>query len=146
MHEWYAAAKQHFLTYLHQMNFLNPGMLKYWIFRQESCNPIDKLGEQDRKGILENCYTLLSPRRTKAGGKDLTRKQEMILWCEMEDEQRKFMMPHRNELSDKIMGTHYAQGIGRSQFTILRGLMKFRQIVRFADPYWMKMRYLKIIL
>ena len=52
----------------------------------------------------------------------------MILWCEMEDEQRKIYDAYRNEFRDKILGTIQEQGIQRSQLTILQGLMKLRQI------------------
>jgi non-specific serine/threonine protein kinase len=60
--------------------------------------------------------------------KDLPDKQEMILWCEMEDEQRKIYDAYRNDFRDKILGTIQEQGIQRSQLTILQGLMKLRQI------------------
>ena len=52
----------------------------------------------------------------------------MILWCEMEDEQRKIYDAYRNDFRDKILGTIQEQGIQRSQLTILQGLMKLRQI------------------
>ncbi|HRO84229.1 MAG TPA: DEAD/DEAH box helicase [Niabella sp.] len=113
-----------------QMNFLNPGMLgSIEFFRQEFAIPIDKLGEQDRKAHLRKLLYPFILRRTKEQvAKDLPEKQEMILWCEMEDEQRKIYDAYRNDYRDKIMGTISAQGIGRSQFTILQGLMKLRQI------------------
>lgn len=41
---------------------------------------------------------------------------------------KKIYDAYRNDYRDKIMGTISAQGIGRSQFTILQGLMKLRQI------------------
>src|SRR5476649_1139228 len=46
----------------------------------------------------------------------------------MEDEQRKVYDAYRNDYRDKILGTIEAQGIQRSQLTILQGLMKLRQI------------------
>jgi non-specific serine/threonine protein kinase len=68
-------------------------------------------------------------RRTKEQvAKDLPEKQEMILWCEMEDEQRSIYDAYRNDFRDKILGTINEQGIHRSQLTILQGLMKLRQI------------------
>ncbi|MDP4151206.1 MAG: SNF2-related protein [Bacteroidota bacterium] len=113
-----------------QMNFLNPGMLgSIEFFRQEFAVPIDKFGEQDRKDHLR---TLLYPfilRRTKEQvAKDLPEKTETILFCEMEDEQRKIYDAYRNDYRDKILGTIETQGIQRSQLTILQGLMKLRQI------------------
>lgn len=113
-----------------QMNFLNPGMLGTMeYFRQEFAMPIDKFGEQDRKEHLKKILYPFILRRTKEQvARDLPEKQEMILWCEMEDEQRKIYDAYRNDFRDKILGTIQEQGIQKSQLTILQGLMKLRQI------------------
>ena len=113
-----------------QMNFLNPGMLGTMeFFRNEFAVPIDKFGEQDRKEHLKKILYPFILRRTKEQvAKDLPEKQEMILWCEMEDDQRRIYDAYRNEFRDKILGTIQEQGIQRSQLTILQGLMKLRQI------------------
>jgi SNF2 family DNA or RNA helicase len=98
-------------------------------FRQEFAVPIDKFGEQDRKEHLKKILYPFILRRTKEQvAKDLPEKQEMILWCEMEDEQRKIYDAYRNDFRDKILGTIQEQGIQKSQLTILQGLMKLRQI------------------
>jgi len=113
-----------------QMNFLNPGMLGTMeFFRQEFAIPIDKFGEADRKDHLKKILYPFILRRTKEQvAKDLPAKQEMILWCEMEDEQRNIYDAYRNDFRDKILGTIQEQGIHKSQLTILQGLMKLRQI------------------
>src|SRR5688572_16925865 len=113
-----------------QMHFLNPGMLGTMeFFRQEFAIPIDKFGEQDRKEHLKKILYPFILRRTKEQvAKDLPDKQEMILWCEMEEEQRRIYDAYRNDFRDKILGTIQEQGIQRSQLTILQGLMKLRQI------------------
>lgn len=113
-----------------QMNFLNPGMLgSMEFFRQEFAIPIDKFGEQDRKEHLRKILFPFILRRTKEQvAKDLPEKIETILWCEMEDEQRKIYDAYRNDFRDKILGTIESQGVQRSQLTILQGLMKLRQI------------------
>lgn len=113
-----------------QMNFLNPGMLGTMeYFRQEFAMPIDKFGEQDRKDHLKKILYPFILRRTKEQvARDLPEKVEMILWCEMEDEQRKIYDAYRNDFRDKILGTIQEQGIQKSQLTILQGLMKLRQI------------------
>ena len=113
-----------------QMNFLNPGMLgTVEFFRQEFAIPIDKFGEQDRKEHLKKILYPFILRRTKEQvAKDLPEKQEMILFCEMEDEQRKIYDAYRNDFRNQILGTIEIQGIQKSQLTILQGLMKLRQI------------------
>jgi SNF2 family DNA or RNA helicase len=113
-----------------QMHFLNPGMLGTMeFFRQEFAIPIDKFGEQDRKDHLKKILYPFILRRTKEQvAKDLPEKQEMILFCEMEDEQRNIYDAYRNDFRNQILGTIEAQGIQKSQLTILQGLMKLRQI------------------
>jgi non-specific serine/threonine protein kinase len=113
-----------------QMNFLNPGMLgTVEFFRQEFAIPIDKLGEEVQKDHLRKILYPFILRRTKEQvAKDLPEKTETILFCEMEEEQRKIYDAYRNEFRNKILGTIEEQGIQKSQLTILQGLMKLRQI------------------
>ena len=113
-----------------QMNFLNPGLLgNMEFFRNEFATPIDKFGEQEPKDHLRKLLFPFILRRTKEQvAKDLPDKTETILFCEMEKEQRKVYEAYRNSFREKILGTIDQQGIGRSQLTILQGLMKLRQI------------------
>ncbi len=113
-----------------QMNFLNPGMLgSIEFFRQEFAIPIDKFGEPERKDHLRKLLYPFILRRTKEQvARDLPEKTETILFCEMEEEQRKVYDAYRNDYRDKILGTIESQGIQKSQLTILQGLMKLRQI------------------
>ena len=113
-----------------QMNFLNPGMLgSMEFFRQEFAVPIDKFGEEEQKSHLRKILYPFILRRTKEQvAKDLPDKMETVLFCEMQDEQRKIYDAYRNEFRNKILGTIEEQGIQRSQLTILQGLMKLRQI------------------
>lgn len=113
-----------------QMNFLNPGMLgSMEFFKQEFSVPIDKFGEKEQKEHLRKLLYPFILRRTKEQvAKDLPEKQEMILFCEMGDEQRKIYDAYRNDYRDKILGVVEEQGVQKSQLTILQGLMKLRQI------------------
>lgn len=113
-----------------QMNFLNPGMLgSMEFFKQEFSIPIDKFGEKEQKEHLRKLLYPFILRRTKEQvAKDLPEKSEMILFCEMGDEQRKIYDAYRNDYRDKILGVVEEQGVQRSQLTILQGLMKLRQI------------------
>jgi SNF2 family DNA or RNA helicase len=113
-----------------QMNFLNPGMLgSMEFFKHEFSMPIDKFGEKEQKDHLRKLLYPFILRRTKEQvAKDLPEKQEMVLFCEMGDEQRKIYDAYRNDYRDKILGVVENQGIQKSQLTILQGLMKLRQI------------------
>ena len=113
-----------------QMNFLNPGLLgSVEFFRNEFSNPIDKFGEQDQKDHLRKLLYPFILRRTKEQvAKDLPEKTETILYCEMDKKQRNIYESYRHAYRDKILGVIDDQGVGRSQLTILQGLMKLRQI------------------
>jgi SNF2 family DNA or RNA helicase len=113
-----------------QMNFLNPGMLgSVEFFRQEFAIPIDKFGEPEQKEHLKKILYPFILRRTKEQvAQDLPEKMETVLFCEMEDEQRRIYDAYRNDFRSRIMGTIDQQGIQKSQLTILQGLMKLRQI------------------
>ena len=113
-----------------QMNFLNPGLLgSVEFFRNEFATPIDKFGEAEQKEHLRKLLYPFILRRTKDQvAKDLPPKTETILYCEMEAEQRKIYEAYRNNYRDKILGEIEEQGIEKSQFSILQGLMKLRQI------------------
>ncbi|MEO6454946.1 MAG: DEAD/DEAH box helicase, partial [Ginsengibacter sp.] len=113
-----------------QMNFLNPGLLgSVEFFKNEFANPIDKFGEPEQKDHLRKLLYPFILRRTKEQvAKDLPEKTETILFCEMEEEQRKVYDTYRNAYRDKIIGVIDEQGIQKSQLTILQGLMKLRQI------------------
>jgi non-specific serine/threonine protein kinase len=113
-----------------QMNFLNPGLLgSVEFFRNEFSTPIDKLGEQEQKEHLKKLLYPFILRRTKEQvAKDLPEKTETILFCEMETAQRNIYDSYRNAYRSKILGAIDEQGVGKSQLTILQGLMKLRQI------------------
>lgn len=113
-----------------QMNFLNPGLLgSIEFFRNEFSTPIDKMGEQEQKDHLKKLLFPFVLRRTKEQvAKDLPEKTETVLFCEMEDKQRAIYEAYRNSYREKILGTIDEQGVGKSQLTILQGLMKLRQI------------------
>lgn len=113
-----------------QMNFLNPGLLgSVEFFRNEFSIPIDKLGESEQKEHLRKILYPFILRRTKEQvAKDLPEKTETILFCEMEEKQRAIYETYRDAYRSRILGTIEEQGVGRSQLTILQGLMKLRQI------------------
>ncbi|MCO6497227.1 MAG: DEAD/DEAH box helicase [Chitinophagaceae bacterium] len=113
-----------------QMNFLNPGLLgSVEFFRNEFSTPIDKFGEKDQKEHLRKLLYPFILRRTKEQvAKDLPEKTETILFCEMEDKQRAIYNSYRDIFRERIIGSIEEQGVARSQFTILQGLMKLRQI------------------
>jgi non-specific serine/threonine protein kinase len=113
-----------------QMNFLNPGMLgTVEFFKHNFSMPIDKFDEQEQKEHLRKFVFPFILRRTKEQvAKDLPEKQEMVLYCEMGEAQRKIYEAYRNDYRDKLLGMVEEKGLQKSQLSILQGLMKLRQI------------------
>ncbi len=113
-----------------QMNFLNPGMLgSREFFMNEFATPIDKFGEENVKKQLRQLTYPFLLRRTKGQvAKELPPKTEIVLYCEMGPAQRKAYDAWRLVFKDQIMGLIDQQGIERSQFHILQGLTRLRQI------------------
>jgi superfamily II DNA or RNA helicase len=113
-----------------QMDFLNPGMLgSQDFFRMEFANPIDKNGDKEASARLRKLVYPFILRRTKEQvAKDLPDKTEMILWCEMGQEQRKIYDSYKDHYRESILEHIAEDGVGRSSIYILEGLTKLRQI------------------
>lgn len=113
-----------------QMNFLNPGMLGTRdFFLNEFAMPIDKFQEKEAKEQLKKLVYPFMLRRTKDQvAKDLPEKTETVLYCEMGKDQRKIYEAYRSNYQSKILGMIDEQGMQKSQFHILQGLTRLRQI------------------
>jgi SNF2 family DNA or RNA helicase len=113
-----------------QMNFLNPGMLGTRdFFLNEFALPIDKFQEKEAKEQLKKLVYPFMLRRTKDQvAKDLPEKTETVLYCEMGKDQRKIYEAYRSNYQSKILGMIDEQGMQKSQFHILQGLTRLRQI------------------
>ena len=113
-----------------QMHFLNPGMLgTKEFFKEQFAVPIDKFQEQETKEHLKKLIYPFLLRRTKEQvAKDLPSKTEITLTCEMGKEQRKIYDQYKNLYRSKILGELDTKGLNKSQFSILQGLMRLRQI------------------
>jgi SNF2 family DNA or RNA helicase len=113
-----------------QMDFLNPGMLgSQDFFRTQFATPVDRNGDKEAAVRLRKLVYPFVLRRTKEQvARDLPDRTEMILWCEMGEEQRRiydrFKEAYRAALLDRIGD----EGTGRSSIYILEGLTKLRQI------------------
>jgi len=113
-----------------QLNFLNPGMLGSMdSFKAEFATPIDKHGDKDKIDMLRKLIYPFMLRRTKEQvAKDLPDKTETILWCEMEKEQRKIYNSFKEFYRKLILNKIDEDGMQKSSFYILEGLLKLRQI------------------
>ncbi|HEY4110378.1 DEAD/DEAH box helicase [Puia sp.] len=113
-----------------QMDFLNPGMLGGAdFFRAEFAGPIDRNGDKEAAQRLRKLIYPFILRRTKEQvARDLPDKTEMILWCQMGDEQRKIYDSHKDHYRESLLERIAEEGMGKSSIYILEGLTKLRQI------------------
>ncbi len=113
-----------------QMNFVNPGFFgSIESFKEHYSKAIDKEGNIEVSKELNKMISPFILRRTKEQvAKDLPEKTENILFCEMEDEQRKVYDAFRNKYRDQLLGRIQRDGLAKSKLYVLEGLMKLRQI------------------
>ena len=122
-----------------QMSFINPGLLgSQAFFRKEFLKPIEKNQDESRTRRL---HALIKPfilRRHKAQvAKDLPAKTEHISFCPMTAEQAEAYEETKSYYRNKILQNLDEHGPGRTQFLLLRGLTRLRQMAnhpRLANP------------
>ena len=121
-----------------QMSFINPGLLgTQAFFRKEFLKPIEK--DQD-EGRIRRLHALIKPfilRRHKAQvAKELPAKTEQLSYCQMTDEQAHAYEETKSFYRNKILRNLDEHGPASTQFLLLQGLTRLRQIAnhpRLAD-------------
>jgi len=112
-----------------QLSFACPGLLgsKHY-FRDVYSTPIDKFKDSKRAIELQNLIKPFILRRTKKQvAPELPDKTEMVLYCEMQPEQRKVYENYEQEMRDYLSGINN-DDISKSAIHVLRGLTRLRQI------------------
>ena len=121
-----------------QMSFINPGLLgTQAFFRKEFLKPIEK--HQD-EGRTKRLHALIKPfilRRHKAQvAKELPEKTEQLSYCSMTEEQAHAYEETKSFYRNKILRNLDEHGPASTQFLLLQGLTRLRQIAnhpRLAD-------------
>lgn len=113
-----------------QMNFANPGLLgNQSFFKSEFALPIDKYADAEKAGRLRKLIYPFLLRRTKEQiAQDLPDKTEIIMWCEMGEEQRKAYNRTRDMYKEKLLKRINEDGMAASTIYVLEGLTRLRQI------------------
>jgi SNF2 family DNA or RNA helicase len=121
-----------------QFNFLNPGLLGgREFFRHEFANPIDKEGDKDTSQMLRKLIKPFMLRRTKAEvATDLPDKTEMVLWCQMDNNQKQVYDEYKDYYRHALMQKIDSEGMAKAGVYILEGLLRLRQIC--DDPRLLK--------
>ncbi len=113
-----------------QLSFVNPGLLgSFSSFNEKFVQPIEKLKDNVK---LQQLKAIIKPfvlRRTKDQvAKELPEKTEQIIYCSMTDEQAEAYETVKSHYRNEILKSIRELGLPRSQFTLLQGLTKLRQI------------------
>lgn len=113
-----------------QMQFLNPGLLGGQdYFKRTFATPIDKFGNKEASQKLRKLIYPFMLRRTKEQvAKDLPPKTEMVLWCEMGDQQRKVYNEVRDYYRESLLNRIDGGSVGIYTIEVLAGLNKLRLI------------------
>ena len=113
-----------------QFQFINPGLLgNREFFRTEFANPIDKNNDAEKSAALRRLVYPFLLRRTKEQvAIDLPNKTEMILWCEMEKEQRAVYNEYKNYYRNALLKKIEEVGMAKAGMYVLEGLLRLRQI------------------
>jgi len=122
-----------------QMTFINPGLLgNQSYFKSEFQTPIEK--KQD-DGKTQKLNTIIRPfilRRNKSQvATELPEKVENIQYCTMTTMQEDHYETSKSYYRNKILQSIENQGVNRSQFLLLQGLTRLRQIAnhpKLVDP------------
>ncbi|GAA4019752.1 hypothetical protein GCM10022408_37340 [Hymenobacter fastidiosus] len=113
-----------------QMSFINPGLLgTQTFFRKEFLKPIEKGKDEGRTRKL---HALIKPfilRRHKAQvATELPAKVEHLSYCPMTEEQAQCYEETKSYYRNKILKNIEEHGTAGTQFMLLQGLTKLRQI------------------
>lgn len=128
-----------------QFNFLNPGFLgNREFFRTEFANAIDKGGNAEISQQLKKMVYPFMLRRTKQQvAKDLPDKTEIILWCEMGNEQRTVYEQYKNYYRNSLLKKIEEVGMSKVGIYVLEGLLRLRQIC--DSPQLLKSKEIKSV-
>ncbi|MEG2334751.1 DEAD/DEAH box helicase, partial [Chryseobacterium sp.] len=112
-----------------QLSFAIPGLLgSKEYFRDIYSIPIDKFENTKRATDLQKKIKPFILRRTKKQvAKELPDKTEMVIYCEMGEEQRQIYDAYKKELREYISAKN-EQEIIKNSIHVLTGLTKLRQI------------------
>ncbi len=113
-----------------QMQYLNPGYLGTLnFFRKEFSNAIDKQKDKNQARQLSKMIRPFILRRKKEEvAKELPEKTENILYCNMEEHQKKVYEYFKDEVRNMLLSKIDEKGLDKARFNVLEGLLKLRQI------------------
>ena len=112
-----------------QINFLNKGLLgNLRFFKQEFVQVIEKNGDKDKRERLRQFIQPFVLRRTKNQvAKDLPDKSELVIYCDMTDEQKSYYEEEKSKIRNSIL-ERIEKTNDKPTILAIEGLSKLRQI------------------
>ena len=122
-----------------QMTFINPGLLgNQSYFKSEFQTPIEKKQDLDKTQKLNTIIKPFILRRNKSQlATELPEKIENIQYCTMTTMQEDHYETSKSYYRNKILKSIENHGVNKSQFLLLQGLTRLRQIAnhpKLVDP------------
>ncbi len=113
-----------------QLNFVNKGILgTYTFFKKNYIYPIERRNDEETKNELKKIIAPFIIRRTKEEVvKDLPSIEELVIVCEMTDEQQSIYDEEKSKIRNKIIEFYNKGRLKQSSIYILQALTKLRQI------------------
>ena len=113
-----------------QLSFTSPGLLGgKTSFKNNFSVPIDNNGDKAAAELLKKLIHPFILRRTKEQvAQDLPEKTETVIYCEMDNTQRKLYERLKMKIKQDIEATIEEKGLNQSKFKILDGLLRLRQM------------------
>lgn len=122
-----------------QMTFINPGLLgNQSYFKSEFQTPIEKKQDEEKTQKLNTIIKPFILRRNKSQvATELPEKIENIQYCSMTTMQEDHYEASKSYYRNKILKSIESHGVNKSQFLLLQGLTRLRQIAnhpKLVDP------------
>ncbi len=113
-----------------QLSFINPGLVgSLQAFTERFVTPIEKGNDVHKMQQLKAIIKPFVLRRTKDQvAQELPPKMEQVVYCNMTDEQADAYETVKSYFRNEIIKSIQEVGLNRSQFALLQGLTKLRQI------------------
>jgi len=117
------------------LDFLMPGFLgtQQW-FRSEWALPIEKYKNQEKADTLKQMiYPFILRRKKEDVERELPEKIELVESLNMDEEQVKLYVDTAHYYNDIVSNSIVEEGLEKSSFKILEGMLRLRQICLFPQ-------------
>lgn len=116
-----------------QFNFLNPSLLgSIHEFKNKFVTPIEARGDKEAaERLRKTIYPFVLRRKKEEVAKDLPEKEEIVVYCEMNAEQKKVYNALNEYYKGQIGDALEQKGIEKSAIQIFEALLRLRQVALF---------------